>query len=119
MTIERIASPVVAEEELALESTVRPRRLDEFAGLDLGCWTGRRSSPSWALLGHRGRGAQQRRRGNPVTSHELAFRAVDASFVPDSRLGEKRCSAERPAGSINSPPPPRPGSGLAFARFFR
>jgi len=34
MTIERIASPVVAEEELALESTVRPRRLDEFAGQD-------------------------------------------------------------------------------------
>ena len=32
MTIERIASPVVAEDELALESTVRPRRLDEFAG---------------------------------------------------------------------------------------
>jgi len=34
MTIERIASPVVAEEEFALESTVRPRRLDEFAGQD-------------------------------------------------------------------------------------
>src|SRR3990170_1662917 len=32
MTIERIASAVVAEDELALESTVRPRRLDEFAG---------------------------------------------------------------------------------------
>jgi holliday junction DNA helicase RuvB len=34
MTIERIASPQVAEDELALESTVRPRRLDEFAGQD-------------------------------------------------------------------------------------
>jgi Holliday junction DNA helicase RuvB len=32
MTIERIASPVVADDEIALESTVRPRRLDEFAG---------------------------------------------------------------------------------------
>jgi len=32
MTIERIASPEVAEDELVLESTVRPRRLDEFAG---------------------------------------------------------------------------------------
>ena len=32
MTIERIASPEVGEEELALETTVRPRRLDEFAG---------------------------------------------------------------------------------------
>jgi Holliday junction DNA helicase RuvB len=32
MTIERITSSQVAEEELALESTVRPRRLDEFAG---------------------------------------------------------------------------------------
>ena len=34
MTIERIASAGVADEELALESTVRPRRLDEFAGQD-------------------------------------------------------------------------------------
>ncbi|HYM51851.1 MAG TPA: Holliday junction branch migration DNA helicase RuvB [Candidatus Dormibacteraeota bacterium] len=34
MTIERVASPQVDEEELALESTVRPRRLDEFAGQD-------------------------------------------------------------------------------------
>jgi len=34
MTIERIGSTVVAEDELALESTVRPRRLDEFAGQD-------------------------------------------------------------------------------------
>lgn len=34
MTIERVASPQVTEEELALESTVRPRRLDEFAGQD-------------------------------------------------------------------------------------
>jgi Holliday junction DNA helicase RuvB len=34
MTIERIASPEVAEDELVLESTVRPRRLDEFAGQD-------------------------------------------------------------------------------------
>ena len=34
MTIERIASAVVAEDEIALESTVRPRRLDEFAGQD-------------------------------------------------------------------------------------
>jgi Holliday junction DNA helicase RuvB len=32
MTIERITSAQVADEELALESTVRPRRLDEFAG---------------------------------------------------------------------------------------
>jgi len=32
VTIERIASPEVGEEELALETTVRPRRLDEFAG---------------------------------------------------------------------------------------
>jgi holliday junction DNA helicase RuvB len=32
MTIERVASPQVTEDELALESTVRPRRLDEFAG---------------------------------------------------------------------------------------
>jgi Holliday junction DNA helicase RuvB len=34
MTIERITSADIAEEELALESTVRPRRLDEFAGQD-------------------------------------------------------------------------------------
>ena len=34
MTIERIASPEIAEDELVLESTVRPRRLDEFAGQD-------------------------------------------------------------------------------------
>ena len=34
VTIERIASAVVAEDEIALESTVRPRRLDEFAGQD-------------------------------------------------------------------------------------
>ena len=34
MTIERITSADVADEELALESTVRPRRLDEFAGQD-------------------------------------------------------------------------------------
>jgi Holliday junction DNA helicase RuvB len=32
VTIERITSAQAAEEELALESTVRPRRLDEFAG---------------------------------------------------------------------------------------
>ncbi len=32
MTIERIAIPEAVAEELALESTVRPRRLDEFAG---------------------------------------------------------------------------------------
>ena len=32
MTIERVTSVEVADEELALESTVRPRRLDEFAG---------------------------------------------------------------------------------------
>jgi Holliday junction DNA helicase RuvB len=32
MTIERITSAEIAEEERALESTVRPRRLDEFAG---------------------------------------------------------------------------------------
>ncbi len=34
MTIDRIASAEVAEDEIALESTVRPRRLDEFAGQD-------------------------------------------------------------------------------------
>ena len=34
MTIERITTTEIAEEELALESTVRPRRLDEFAGQD-------------------------------------------------------------------------------------
>ena len=34
MTIERITSSAIAEEELALESTVRPRRIDEFAGQD-------------------------------------------------------------------------------------
>jgi Holliday junction DNA helicase RuvB len=34
MTIERVASPEVDEDELALEATVRPRRLDEFAGQD-------------------------------------------------------------------------------------
>jgi Holliday junction DNA helicase RuvB len=34
MTIERVTSADVADEELALESTVRPRRLDEFAGQD-------------------------------------------------------------------------------------
>jgi holliday junction DNA helicase RuvB len=34
MTIERVASPEVDEDELVLESTVRPRRLDEFAGQD-------------------------------------------------------------------------------------
>jgi holliday junction DNA helicase RuvB len=32
MTIERIANPEVADDERVLESTVRPRRLDEFAG---------------------------------------------------------------------------------------
>ena len=34
MTIERITSAEVGEEERALETTVRPRRLDEFAGQD-------------------------------------------------------------------------------------
>jgi Holliday junction DNA helicase RuvB len=34
VTIERITSAEVAEDELALEATVRPRRLDEFAGQD-------------------------------------------------------------------------------------
>jgi holliday junction DNA helicase RuvB len=34
MTIERVTSTDIADEELALESTVRPRRLDEFAGQD-------------------------------------------------------------------------------------
>ncbi len=34
MTIERITTAEVGEDELALESTVRPRRLDEFAGQD-------------------------------------------------------------------------------------
>ncbi len=34
MTIERITTAEVADEERALESTVRPRRLDEFAGQD-------------------------------------------------------------------------------------
>jgi Holliday junction DNA helicase RuvB len=32
MTIERVTAAEVADEELELESTVRPRRLDEFAG---------------------------------------------------------------------------------------
>ena len=34
MTIERVTAAEVGEEELELESTVRPRRLDEFAGQD-------------------------------------------------------------------------------------
>jgi holliday junction DNA helicase RuvB len=34
MTIERVTNPEIAEDELALEATVRPRRLDEFAGQD-------------------------------------------------------------------------------------
>src|ERR671917_2704641 len=34
MTIERVTAIEVGEDELALESTVRPRRLDEFAGKD-------------------------------------------------------------------------------------
>ena len=34
MTIERVTATDVGEEELVLESTVRPRRLDEFAGQD-------------------------------------------------------------------------------------
>ena len=34
MTIERIASTELGEEERELETTVRPRRLDEFAGQD-------------------------------------------------------------------------------------
>jgi holliday junction DNA helicase RuvB len=34
VTIERIASAELGEEERALETTVRPRRLDEFAGQD-------------------------------------------------------------------------------------
>ena len=34
MTIERVTAADVADDELALESTVRPRRLDEFAGQD-------------------------------------------------------------------------------------
>jgi holliday junction DNA helicase RuvB len=34
MTIERIANTELGEEERALETTVRPRRLDEFAGQD-------------------------------------------------------------------------------------
>ncbi|MEJ7802140.1 MAG: Holliday junction branch migration DNA helicase RuvB, partial [Candidatus Limnocylindria bacterium] len=34
MTIERITTTEIADEELALESSVRPRRLDEFAGQD-------------------------------------------------------------------------------------
>ena len=34
MTIERVTSTEIAEDELALEATVRPRRLDEFAGQD-------------------------------------------------------------------------------------
>ena len=34
MTIERITSAEIGEEERALETTVRPRRLDEFAGQD-------------------------------------------------------------------------------------
>jgi Holliday junction DNA helicase RuvB len=34
MTIERVTNPEITEDELALEATVRPRRLDEFAGQD-------------------------------------------------------------------------------------
>ncbi len=34
MTIERVTAIEIAEDERALESTVRPRRLDEFAGQD-------------------------------------------------------------------------------------
>jgi Holliday junction DNA helicase RuvB len=34
MTIERVTAAEVGDDELALESTVRPRRLDEFAGQD-------------------------------------------------------------------------------------
>src|SRR4026208_2016843 len=34
MTLQRVNNAEVGEEELALESTVRPRRLDEFAGQD-------------------------------------------------------------------------------------
>ncbi len=34
MTIERISAPQPSPEELVLETTVRPRRLDEFAGQD-------------------------------------------------------------------------------------
>jgi Holliday junction DNA helicase RuvB len=34
VTIERVTSAELGEEELALETTVRPRRLDEFAGQD-------------------------------------------------------------------------------------
>ncbi len=34
MTIERVTAAEVADDELALETTVRPRRLDEFAGQD-------------------------------------------------------------------------------------
>jgi holliday junction DNA helicase RuvB len=34
MTIERVTAVDIADDELALESTVRPRRLDEFAGQD-------------------------------------------------------------------------------------
>jgi Holliday junction DNA helicase RuvB len=34
MTIERVTSPEIAEDELVLEASVRPRRLDEFAGQD-------------------------------------------------------------------------------------
>jgi Holliday junction DNA helicase RuvB len=34
VTIERVTAADVADDELALESTVRPRRLDEFAGQD-------------------------------------------------------------------------------------
>ena len=34
MTIERVTSPEITEDEVALEATVRPRRLDEFAGQD-------------------------------------------------------------------------------------
>jgi Holliday junction DNA helicase RuvB len=34
MTIERVTSAEISEDELALEATVRPRRLDEFAGQD-------------------------------------------------------------------------------------
>ena len=60
MTIDRITSAEVAEEERALESTVRPRRLDEFAGQD-------RVKENLAILIDAARG-----RGEPV-DHILLY----------------------------------------------
>jgi Holliday junction DNA helicase RuvB len=60
MTIERITTAEIAEEERTLESTVRPRRLDEFAGQD-------RVKENLAILIDAARG-----RGEPV-DHVLLY----------------------------------------------